>query len=301
MIKRILNNLLGNSNNSMKTHTINDVREVLYSLIAQNQSTTTLDVKNELRRLGFQAFQDQVSQMVNTIVLQDNLSSRNNGKFNIYSFGQDTSEVKHVYMELGQEFWEAKAEKKSLILFNGKVGTDGKEEQIEFYKNSLAIRELNHLITEKTQQGFSQATDLRPPLKIRQKYGHLLSKKPLSCSIGYFNVSKKEQVANQVLTKNSGYTFTWNITQSRQDLTQVLSQPTWNNTTIKYDNAQLLGEKILKREPSGIIFQTAQLEVDNAHIFQIELSFETGEKAVFSKFGMDMQKAVLPLVKQFIA
>ena len=106
MIKRILNNLLGNSNNSMKTHTIDDVREVLYALMAQHQSTTTLDVKNELRRLGFQAFQDQVSQLVNTIVSQDNLSHHNNGKFNIYSFGPDTDETKHVYMERQQEFWK---------------------------------------------------------------------------------------------------------------------------------------------------------------------------------------------------
>ena len=284
----------------MKTHTIDDVREVIYALMAQNQSTTTLEVKNELRRLGFQAFQDQVSQMVNTIVLQDNLSSRNNGKFNIYSFGQDTSEVKQVYMELGQEFWEARAEKKSITLFSGKVGTDGKQEQLEFYKNSLAIRELNRLTAEKMQQGFSQATDPRPPLEIRKKYGHLLGKVPVNCSIGYFNVSKKEQVASQLLTKNSGYTFTWNITQSRQELTKVLSQPTWNSTSVRYDHAQLLGEKILKTEPSGIAFQTVQLEVDNTHIFQIELTFDTGEKAVFSKFGMDMQQSVLPLVKQFI-
>jgi predicted DNA-binding WGR domain protein len=253
-----------------------------------------------LRRLGFQAFQDQVSQMVNTIVLQDNLSSRSNGKFNIYSFGQDTNEVKHVYMELGQEFWEAKVEKKSIIIFSGKIGTDGKKEQLEFYKNSLAIRELNRLIAEKTQHGYSQASDPRPPLEFRQKYGHLLGKTPVSCSIGYFNVTKKEQVANQLLTKNSGYTFTWNISLSRQNLTQVLSQPSWNNTDIKYASAQLLGEKILKREPSGTAFQNAQLEVDNAHIFQIELTFENGEKAIFSKFGMDMQNAVLPLVKQFI-
>src|SRR5690349_14689610 len=141
MIKRILNNLLGNFNESMKIHTIDDVREVVYTLMAQHQSTTTLDVKNELRRLGFQAFQDQVSQMVNAIVSHDNLSSRNNGKFNVYSFGADTNEVKQVYMELGQEFWEAKAEKKSITIFSGKIGTDGKQEQFEFYKNSLAIRE----------------------------------------------------------------------------------------------------------------------------------------------------------------
>jgi predicted DNA-binding WGR domain protein len=300
MIKRILNNLLGNSNESMKTHTIDDVRDVLYTLIAQNKSTTTLDVKNELRRLGFQAFQDQVSQMVNTIASQDSLSFRHNGKFNIYSFGQDTSDVKQVYLELGQEFWEAKAEKKSITLFSGKVGTDGKQEQLHFYKNSLAIRELNRLMAEKMQTGFSQATDPRPPLEIRQKYGHLLGKLPVSCSIGYFNVSKKEQVENQVLTKNSGYTFIWNISSSRQELANVLSQSTWSSTSIRYDHAQLLGEKILQREPAGIAFPKAQLEADNSHIFQIELTFENGEKAIFSKFEMDIQKAVLPLVKQFI-
>ena len=138
-------------------------------------------------------------------------------------------------------------------------------------------------------------------LEIRQKYGHLLGKVPVSCSIGYFNVSKKEQVASQVLTKSSGYTFTWNVSVSRQDLTKVLMQPTWSSASVRYDNAQLLGEKIIQREPAGTSFTGMQLQVDNNNIFQIELTFENGEKAVFSKFGLDMQKAVLPLVKQFIS
>lgn len=300
MFKRILNQLLGNSPDSMNTHTIDDVREVLYNLIAQHRNTTKLDVKNELRQRGFQAFQEQVSQMVNVIATQDNLSFHYNGKFYIYSFGFDSNEAKHVYMERQQEFWEAKTEKNSIVIYSGKAGTDGTEEKFNFYKNSIAIRELNRRIAEKMQQGFSLATDVRPPLEIRKKYGHLMGKVPASCSIGYFNVTKKEQVSNQMLIKSSGYTFTWNMSLSRQEFIKVITQPGWNSSDVRYDNAQLLGEKVMHREPASVSLQPVQFEADNNNIFQIELTFETGEKALFSKFGMDMKNTVLPLLKQFV-
>jgi len=65
----------------MKTFTITDVELVASDLIATNGSTTTLDVKNELRNQGFFAEQAEVS----AALAQLDFSFTHNGSFRIYT------------------------------------------------------------------------------------------------------------------------------------------------------------------------------------------------------------------------
>jgi predicted DNA-binding WGR domain protein len=270
--------------------------------MARNGSTTTLDVKNELRRLGFQAFQDQVSQMVSAIAAHDQLLSRNNGRYNLYFQGVDTAESRHVYLQAGDQFWEGRVDGKTITLHVGRVGTDGTEEQVQCYKNLLAARELERLADEKTRwSGYAPATDPRPPLAVRQQYGHLFGQRPVVCSIGYYNVVKKELSEGQLVTKNAGYRFTWHLPAGHAQVAAALNGPSWNNGNVRFDQAQLLGEKLVGRQPADVPAEALRLEVDNGHLYEVEIGFENGSTAMLSKFQPDLQGALLLLARRLLA
>jgi predicted DNA-binding WGR domain protein len=303
MFKKIIHSLLGNTGGGSapgRAATIEEVRAAAYDLMARNGSTTTLDVKNELRRLGFQAFQDQVSQMVSAIASHDQLSSRNNGRYNLYFYGVDTAESRHVYLQSGDQFWEGRVDGKTITCYAGRVGTDGTEESFECYKNLLAVRELERLADEKTRSGYAPAADPRPPLAVRRQYGHLFGQRPVVCSIGYYNVVKKELSGGQLVTKNAGYRFTWHLPAGHAQVAGALSGPAWHNGDVRFDGAQLLGEKLVARQPADSPGEPLRLEVDNGHLYQVEIGFENGSTAILSKFQPDLQGALLPLARRLL-
>jgi predicted DNA-binding WGR domain protein len=303
MFKKIINSLLGNTGGGApgRAATIEEVRAATYDLMARNGSTTTLDVKNELRRLNFQAFQDQVSQMVSAIASHDQLSSRNNGRYNVYFYGTDTAESRHVYLQSGDQFWEGRVDGKTVTLYAGRVGTDGTEESSECYKNLLAVRELERLADEKTRSGYTPTADSRPPLAIRRQYGHLFGQRPVVCRIGYYNVVKKELADGQLVTKNAGYRFTWHLPASHAEVAGALSGPTWHTGDVRFDGAQLLGEKLMGHEAADVPAEALRLEVDNGHLYEVEISFQNGSTAMLSKFQPDLQEALLPLARRLLA
>ncbi|MBD0256357.1 MAG: WGR domain-containing protein [Cytophagales bacterium] len=304
MFKKIINSLLGNTGGGGapgRAATIEEVRAATYDLMARNGSTTTLDVKNELRLLNFQAFQDQVSQMVSAIASHDQLSSRNSGRYNVYFYGTDTAESRHVYLQSGDQFWEGRVDGKAVTLYAGRVGTDGTEDAFACYKNLLAVRELERLADEKTRSGYAPAADPRPPLAVRRQYGHLFGQRPVVCSIGYYNVVKKELSDGQWVTKNAGYRFTWHLLESHAQVAGALSGPTWNSGDVRFDGAQLLGEKLVGRQPADLPAAALRLEVDNGHLYEVEISFQNGSTAILSKFQPDLQGALLPLARRLLA
>ncbi len=304
MFKKIINSLLGNTGGGGtpgQAATLEEVRAVTYDLMARNGSTTTLDVKNGLRRLNFQAFQDQVSQMVSAIASHDQLTARNNGRYNLYFYGTDTAESRHVYLQSGDQFWEGRVDGKTVTCYAGRVGTDGTEESSECYKNLLAVRELERLTDEKIRSGYAPAADLRPPLAIRRQYGHLFGQQPVVCRIGYYNVVKKELADGQLVTKNAGYRFTWHLPAGQAQVAGALNGPTWNSGDVRFDGAQLLGEKLVGRQPADLPAEALRLEVDNGHLYEVEIGFQNGATATLSKFQPDLQGALLPLARQLLA
>ena len=61
---------------------------VATKLILAEGSTTTLEVKNNLRRDGYLAYQADISLQMKQIALQENWVVLDNGQFFIYTFRQ---------------------------------------------------------------------------------------------------------------------------------------------------------------------------------------------------------------------
>jgi len=80
-------NITNNSNNNMKnTITKNDVLHAACNLITKNGSTSTLEVKNELRNLGFFALQMEVSKAMDELATNDQeFVFSDNGLYRIYT------------------------------------------------------------------------------------------------------------------------------------------------------------------------------------------------------------------------
>ena len=62
------------------------IRFIATALILANGSTTTLDVKNSLRRRGYEARQEDVSQWLLVICFWESWAVKDNGKHRVYSF-----------------------------------------------------------------------------------------------------------------------------------------------------------------------------------------------------------------------
>lgn len=70
-----------------------DVFDVASDLIEQNGSTTTLDIKNELRNRGFFAKQADVSELMIEVCSEENYSFSYNGVHRVYSDGKTNTAV----------------------------------------------------------------------------------------------------------------------------------------------------------------------------------------------------------------
>ncbi|MEL6923230.1 MAG: hypothetical protein AAFO94_04210, partial [Bacteroidota bacterium] len=82
-----------------KTLTSDAVQQAAEELMLTRGETTTLDVKNKLRREGFHAVQHEVSRCMTNLCYPRQWTFRQNGSFRVFFFRSDTNEVQHEYLE----------------------------------------------------------------------------------------------------------------------------------------------------------------------------------------------------------
>ena len=75
------------------------VKQAAETLITTFGTTTTLDVKNKLRQQGFQAFQAEVSNLLDEVTAEEQWQFNHNGRYRIYRFGPDSNDTFHKYLE----------------------------------------------------------------------------------------------------------------------------------------------------------------------------------------------------------
>ncbi len=66
--------------------TLNDLAEAAMYLIETHGTTTSLDVKNELRKRGFTAFQEDVAINLHNLAIDMNFNIDDENEYNVYSF-----------------------------------------------------------------------------------------------------------------------------------------------------------------------------------------------------------------------
>lgn len=312
----------------MKTLTQEAVKEAAEDLIEAFGTTTTLDVKNKLRQQGFQAMQADVSRLMDIVTAEEKWQFNHNGRYRVYRFGLDSNDTFHKYMENGQQFWEVLASDKELIVNEGLVGTNGQMHKQSFPTNRKTIAQSKKIHQEKQQAGYSEAVDQRLPIALRTKYASYLNKKPVSYTIGFFNVLASEKQAAEftladqqttrgytIQTKNVGYDFTWELPQSKESLAEVLKQSKVIKQLFKYDKRNITGEKVTKtkafrqNEEALASYETFKpkaeasiIEIEAAmdNVYKIEIAFEGGEQISLSKFDLNIHQELLPVARQIL-
>ena len=312
----------------MKTLTQEAVKEAAEDLIEAFGTTTTLDVKNKLRQQGYQAMQADVSRLMDTVTAEERWQFNHNGRYRVYRFGPDSNDTFHKYMESGQHFWEVLASDKELIVNEGTVGTNGQMNKRSFPTNRKTIAQSKKLYQEKKQAGYSEAVDQRLPFALRKKYANYLNKKPVSYTIGFFNVLASEKQAAEftladqqttkgytIQSKNAGYDFTWELPQSKESLAEVLKNTQAIEHPFRYDKRNITGEKIKEvrafqqNEEVLVGYETykpkaeASLIEINApmdNVYKIDISFEGGDQISLSKFDLNIHEELLPVARQIL-
>ncbi len=316
---------------SLKMLTEAATKEAAEYLMTLNNETTTLEVKNRLRSQGYSAAQRQVSQGMDYLYKKhrNTWGYRQPGKYKIYYLSIDTKDTLNLYFEKGDSFWAMAANDKTFIMEEGKVGATGVFEEKNYDTNRKMMLIANSFLELQKEKGFVEATDKRLPLKTRQKFADYFDKKMTGCKMGFFEAEKivqqkatfevngKQVDGYLLLTKSAGYTFSWDLPKDVDAVRLVLNSKKWDALKWGFREVKLLGEKIkeaeayngdgvqLKEKTYTILekqtaMETQEIQVNNQNLYQIECFFEGGERAVLSKFQMDLEAEILPLVKEWV-
>ncbi len=311
----------------MKTLTQAAVQQAAEFLIEKYGSTTTLDVKNRLRTAGYQAFQAEVSHLMDALAQQEQWEYQQNNRYRIYRFGPDTDEELHTYLERGNEFWEISSKNQEITINQGTVGSHGHLHTQTFPSNRKAIQRTQLLIKDQKQQGFQAAQDERLPLTLRQKFGSKLDQKPVACQLGYYDLILVEaQPANFYTdeqwqkgwwkcTKKAGGNLHWQLPQEQTQALSLIDQEEWPPTPLKASKLSLLGEKKQKEEAFledhqplasfqemqiEMPVDTLQVQAKRENLYQITFTLENGEKLRLSKFDLELETKLLPLARKIL-
>lgn len=309
--------------------TLQAVQEAAETLMLLHQQTTTLDVKNYLRKNNYMALQRDVSQFMSTLSQQQHAwKAKDNGRYKIYSFGQDSKETFQEYLEKGTDFWEIEVGKTQQITTLGKIGTDGGSYTTTLPSNRHAIQQAKILVQQKINSGYIKAIDQRLPKALRSRYKKWFQQKIEQCTLAFYGIEKIEkQSANflfkqqltqgyLLISKSAGYEISfYNNQQSISKCLDLLDKTSWDATQIDANSLYLTGEKTTHKTAFSIQGQTQkdftiknligvpkiqQLLIHRDHLYQIRLTFEGQKTVTLSKFELDLDKELLPLVKAFL-
>jgi hypothetical protein len=133
---------------------LEDIRRIVYGLIEENGTATTLEVKSLLQRQGFEVFEYEVSDAIKFIAREDGLDKVYNGQYLIYSYGGDSNESPYAYLRKGHLYWEAFVEDKKLHCYEGKVNTYENTVCLNHFKNKWAVRHFYELLLKRYEEGY---------------------------------------------------------------------------------------------------------------------------------------------------
>lgn len=317
---------------NLKTLDLTVVQKAAEELMTLNGTTTTLEVKNHLRKKGFLAMQTDVSNLMHACWMKNRHDWQfvQSGGHRTYSFKFDTNESFNFYLEKDDSFWAIAASGKTFVTEEGQVGQTGTFEEKSYDTNRKMMWVARSFLELQKEKGFVEATDKRLPLKIRQKFDRFSNQKMTGCKMGFFEAEKwvkqaatfevngQQREGYLLLNKSAGYTFSWNLPEDLEAVRLILKSKKWDAAKWGFREAKLLGEKIKAAEAfdaKGVTLkegvyqllekqtamETQAILVNNENLYQIECFFEAGERAVLSKFQMDLETEMLPLMTNLLS
>lgn len=307
------------------------VCEIAEMLISKHGSTTTLDVKNHLRTRGYEAFQNEVSGFMQSLANEESWNFNNNGRYKIYSFGQDTQYSLEAYLEKENTFWKLILDKKKLLIEEGNIGENGLTRQEKQTSNRKAYKVGSQKIQAQKQAGFKEAEDKRLPLKIRNEFAVFLSQKAQTISLSFFNVEEvkeregvllknnKRLYSYERLIYNTGKTFIFDINQiTAKDFYFLHKNEPFDITKLLPTHTKTFGKKQIQNLAFDDENQTLTMEnyqyfeanpkenfivnnnVKKQCLYEIQLSFTKDKILILNRHTQDLDTIIIPLLLEIL-
>ena len=307
------------------------IQEVAEKLMTNNLQTTTLEVKNQLRKDGFYAEQKEVSRWMLQLATWQNWTMANQGNHRVYRFRDDSNDTLTNYLEKDNAFWEVKVSGMEVVTGFGKIGEDSILNSQFFKTNRQAMHHGRRLLNEILAKGYVEATDKRPSLDLRKAYAEYLKMTPQKCKLGYFNVkvadkiratlkvdnpnTGKQQIEGYLIqVKSAGFEFEWTLPEKGEILKNILEKDNWDALEFAPSHTVLTGEKIIETkfftldnqpvENAEIIeksdlHEAIYFKMNNYNLYNIRFDFTNDKVLNLSKFKLDLKQEMLPLALRF--
>jgi predicted DNA-binding WGR domain protein len=246
----------------MKPLTDLAVIQAAEELMFQTGQTTTLDVKNLLRKQNYEATQAEVSSRMENVARQESWQINSAGAHRVYKPAPDTDQNIEAYWELASagSFWEVKVAQKNVFITTGRAGTDGTTQTLAYHTNREAVRQAQLSMQEKRNEGYSPAVDTRLSFAIRQHFAPYFNKTVVGVRLAYFGVVKArkragkfvydntEKQGEQIQYSEGGYEFSWDLPTEKATLEEILDKDSWIASDYQKSYSHCLGEKAVRIE-----------------------------------------------------
>ncbi|WP_338762542.1 hypothetical protein WAF17_17815 [Bernardetia sp. ABR2-2B] len=286
----------------MKTLSLIDIQLVAHEHFKKRGFTTTLDVKNELRKKGFHAIQSEVSLWMDELATDEEWDYESNGTFRMYSLGDDEQYSATLYMVKGNAFWEGELHGKTVWVTHGAIGSTMQSRQVHehtFPKSRIAWANWKQIITRNYQHGFKAVDNpFIARLRLRSLYQNYRLQNPISCLISYRNTKKYMAKGNQWIEMQGNYVLGWELPKQHKELKRMLRKKEWNSVQVDFQTVHVHHEETSHKEPLLVEDVSKPImEIDNSNIYEIELSYANGEILYLSAYDWQWEKELLPLVR----
>lgn len=310
----------------LKALNINSVQAVAEELMLKKGWTTTLEVKEQLRRNGFYAIQVEVSSAMDFLAWENKWYYECNGKYRIYQFAEDTDLSFYAYMERREQIWEIAVKENIQIIRVGKQEQKASVARHQYDSNRQALTEAARLIELREREGFTIFAKEERFTALLLDYFELLTKSVFQCTLYYHSVQKVErqgvrlnfngipQVGYVDTIKQAGYEFTFdfNETAVAEVFRSILTRRQWKAPRMAGCSNFLLGEKEVHRgvklmtgeaimdgaiQQYTTCKQIAKIGVQNHCLYRLDIQYKDGTKLVIRRDELEQKEDLWDLAK----
>lgn len=303
------------------------VCQISEALMLTHGTTTTLDVKKELREQGYFAVQAEVSALMEVMAEERNWKSWSNGRFRVFSFAEDTSERLYHYLKKGDESWEILVDGKWQVISEGNAARTMPSHYQEFPSNRHAIAHASGLIMIQESKGFVPTMPRGLNLQHRYRFREFIRMRPESCVLSFRRALQKEiypaqfQLHDQVakgtlcLDRTVGYAFDLNREEAREFIQPGRQAAAWQVSGEMFNKGFLLGEakvsesasltsgerlgrwNLLAVDEAG---KQIELHLRAAGIYKAEITYKNGRQLELSHQNWEAETELWPLVQLLV-
>lgn len=243
--------------NSLQTLQPEIVCQITEALMLTHGTTSTLEVKKELREQGFFAVQAEVAAWMAILSEERKWKFWSNGRYRVYSFAEDTKERLYHYLRKDDKSWEILVDGKWQVVSEGNAAKTTPSHYQEFPSNRHAIAHATGLMMIQESKGFVPTMPRGLNLQHRYRFREFIRQQPVSCILSFRQGLQNEsypaqfqlhdQIAKGTLRvhRKVGYAFELNRDEARQFLMPTQEVRSWKVSDELFQKGFFLGESAI--------------------------------------------------------